>query len=74
MPDADPNNRRHPRQLLPEDLGFPTPEMKGRIQPDDLDDKLLMATCAVLHGFENRALCPKEVAEVMLERDWLKNA
>ncbi|BGP54008.1 hypothetical protein JCM8202v2_001580 [Rhodotorula sphaerocarpa] len=74
VPDADPNNRRHPRQLLPEDLGFPTPEMKGRIQPDDLDDKLLMATCAVLHGFENRALCPKEVAEVMLERDWLKNA
>lgn len=48
--------------------------MEGKIHPDDLEDRLLMATCAVLHGFENRALCPKEVAEVMLERGWLKNA
>ncbi|KPV75789.1 uncharacterized protein RHOBADRAFT_52816 [Rhodotorula graminis WP1] len=48
--------------------------MDGKIHSDDLDDRLLMATCAVLHGFQNRALCPKEVAEVMLERGWLKNA
>ncbi|GAA5996133.1 uncharacterized protein JCM10292_007412 [Rhodotorula paludigena] len=74
VPEANSSDRRHPRQLLPKDLGFPTTEMADRIHPDDLDDRLLMATCAVLHGFENRALCPKEVAEVMLERDWLKNA
>ncbi|GAA5871725.1 hypothetical protein JCM3774_003031 [Rhodotorula dairenensis] len=74
VPDSDPQERRHPRQLLPDDLGFPTADMQGKIKRDDLDDKLLMATCAVLHAFENRALCPKEVAEVMLERDWLKNA
>lgn len=59
---------------MPDDLGFPTVDMQGKIKRDDLEDKLLMATCAVLHAFENRALCPKEVAEVMLERDWLKNA
>lgn len=74
VPDSDPQERRHPRQLLPDDLGFPTAGMQGKIKRDDLDDKLLMATCAVLHAFENRALCPKEIAEVMLERDWLKNA
>ncbi|GAA6042752.1 hypothetical protein JCM8097_007458 [Rhodosporidiobolus ruineniae] len=74
VPDATSNDRRHPRQLVPKDLGFPTLDMHGRIRKEDLDDRLLMATCAVLHGFENRALCPKEVAEVMLERDWLKNA
>lgn len=74
VPDTDSQERRHPRQLLPDDLGFPTAVMQGRIKRDDLDDKLLMATCAVLHAFENRALCPKEIAEVMLERDWLKNA
>ncbi|GAA6004519.1 hypothetical protein JCM10207_000915 [Rhodosporidiobolus poonsookiae] len=74
VPDATSNDRRHPRQLVPKDLGFPTHAMGGKIRKEDLDDRLLMATCAVLHGFENRALCPKEVAEVMLERDWLKNA
>ncbi|BGP13816.1 hypothetical protein JCM10213_006351 [Rhodosporidiobolus nylandii] len=74
VPDTTSHDKRHPRQLVPKDLGFPTPEMAGKIRKDDLDDRLLMATCAVLHGFENRALCPKEVAEVMLERDWLKNA
>lgn len=74
VPDTDSQERRHPRQLLPDDLGFPTAVMQGKIKRDDLDDKLLMATCAVLHAFENRALCPKEIAEVMLERDWLKNA
>ncbi|GAA5885324.1 hypothetical protein JCM6882_009570 [Rhodosporidiobolus microsporus] len=74
VPDSTSNDRRHPRQLVPKDLGFPTQAMHGKIRKEDLDDRLLMATCAVLHGFENRALCPKEVAEVMLERDWLKNA
>jgi hypothetical protein len=48
--------------------------MSGKIRKEDLDDRLLMATCAVMHGHQNRALCPKEVAEVMLERGWLKNA
>ncbi|GAA6057774.1 hypothetical protein JCM3770_006840 [Rhodotorula araucariae] len=74
VPEANPSGRRHPRQLIPDDIGFPTPDMEGKIHPDDLDDRLLMATCAVMHAFENRALCPKEVAEVMLERGWLKNA
>ncbi|KAK4705708.1 hypothetical protein P7C70_g492, partial [Phenoliferia sp. Uapishka_3] len=48
--------------------------MQGRIKKEDLDDRLLMATCAILHSHENRALCPKEVAEVMFERQWLHNA
>ncbi|GAA5848400.1 hypothetical protein JCM8547_004504 [Rhodosporidiobolus lusitaniae] len=74
VPDTNSTDRRHPRQLVPKDLGFPTVDMHGKIRKEDLDDRLLMATCAVLHRFENRALCPKEVAEVMLERDWLKNA
>ncbi|GAA5896246.1 hypothetical protein JCM8208_001823 [Rhodotorula glutinis] len=74
VPEASSSGRRHPRQLIPDDIGFPTPAMDGKIHSDDLDDRLLMATCAVLHGFQNRALCPKEVAEVMLERGWLKNA
>ncbi|GAA5822987.1 hypothetical protein JCM11251_004447 [Rhodosporidiobolus azoricus] len=74
VPDTSSTDRRHPRQLVPKDLGFPVAGMQGKIRKEDMDDRLLMATCAVLHGFENRALCPKEVAEVMLERDWLKNA
>ncbi|GAA5857442.1 hypothetical protein JCM9279_003179 [Rhodotorula babjevae] len=74
VPETSSSGRRHPRQLIPDDIGFPTPAMDGKIHSDDLDDRLLMATCAVLHGFQNRALCPKEVAEVMLERGWLKNA
>ncbi|GAA6016901.1 hypothetical protein JCM11491_006907 [Sporobolomyces phaffii] len=74
VPDPKSTDRRHPRQLVPEDLGFPTSEMTGKIRKEDLDDRLLMATCAVMHRHQNRALCPKEVAEVMLERGWLKNA
>ncbi|GAA5868741.1 hypothetical protein JCM1840_004377 [Sporobolomyces johnsonii] len=74
VPDPNSTDRRHPRQLVPRDLGFPTAPMDGKIRKEDLDDRLLMATCAVLHSHENRALCPKEVAEVMLERGWLKNA
>ncbi|GAA6061842.1 hypothetical protein JCM10212_000759 [Sporobolomyces blumeae] len=74
VPDPNSTDRRHPRQLVPEDLGFPTAEMGGMIRKEDLDDRLLMATCAVMHSHQNRALCPKEVAEVMLERGWLKNA
>lgn len=68
------DDRRHPRDLVPLDIGFPTPEMHGRIKKEDLDDRLLMATCAILRAHENRALCPKEVAEVMFERNWLHNA
>ena len=68
------DERRHPRDLVPLDIGFPTAGMEGRIRPEDLEDRLLMATCAVMHTHENRALCPKEVAEVMFERGWLHNA
>ncbi|GAA5941096.1 uncharacterized protein JCM15063_000646 [Sporobolomyces koalae] len=74
VPDPKSSDKRHPRQLVPADLGFPTPDMTGKIRKEDLDDRLLMATCAVMHCHENRALCPKEVAEVMLEKGWLKNA
>ncbi|CDR43016.1 hypothetical protein NBRC10512_004486 [Rhodotorula toruloides] len=74
VPDTTSSDRRHPRQLIPDQLGFPTLEMEDKVRKEDREDKLLMATCAVLHAFENRALCPKEVAEVMLERNWLKNA
>lgn len=68
------DDRRHPRDLVPLDIGFPTPAMEGRIRKEDLDDRLLMATCAIVHSHQNRALCPKEVAEVMFERNWLHNA
>ncbi|BGP22768.1 transcription regulator HTH [Rhodotorula toruloides] len=74
VPDTSSSDRRHPRQFIPDQLAFPTDEMEGKVRKEDREDKLLMATCAVLHAFENRALCPKEVAEVMLERNWLKNA
>ncbi|GAA5968083.1 hypothetical protein JCM11641_003722 [Rhodosporidiobolus odoratus] len=74
VPDTTSTDRRHPRQLVPKDVGFPTPQMRHKMRKDDLEDRLLMATCSILRDFENRALCPKEVAEVMLERDWLKNA
>ncbi|KAM0754046.1 hypothetical protein T439DRAFT_170310 [Meredithblackwellia eburnea MCA 4105] len=65
---------RHPRQMVPLDIGFPTNEIKHVIHKQDLDDRLLMATCAVLRDHHNRALCPKEIAEVMFERNWLHNA
>ena len=64
----------HPRDLVPVDIGFPTLELAANIQPGDREDRLLMATCAVMHSHGNRALCPKEVAEVMFERGWLHNA
>lgn len=67
------DSRRHPRDLVPLDVGFPTAEMAGKVRKEDQDDRLLMATCAVLHSHENRALCPKEVAEVMFQRNWLHN-
>lgn len=67
------DSRRHPRDLVPMDVGFPVPGMEGKIRKEDLDDRLLMATCSVLLAHENRALCPKEIAEVLFQRDWLHN-
>lgn len=67
------DGRKHPRDLVPLDIGFPTPEVADKIRKEDQEDRLLMATCAVLHSHENRALCPKEIAEVMFQRDWLHN-
>lgn len=67
------DGRKHPRDLVPLDIGFPTLEMADKIRKEDQEDRLLMATCAVLHSHENRALCPKEIAEVMFQRDWLHN-
>lgn len=68
------DKRKHPRELVPLDIGFPTPDFAGRIRKEDSDDRLLMATCAVLYMHGNRALCPKEMAEVMFEKKWLHNA
>lgn len=68
------DDKRHPRELVPSDIGFPPPDLQHMVRKQDLDDKLLMATCAVLHSHENRALCPKEIAEVMFQRGWLHNA
>lgn len=48
--------------------------MEDKIKPEDKEDRLLMATCAVIHANENRALCPKEIAELMHQRGWLHNA
>ncbi|KAK4053045.1 hypothetical protein OIV83_001780 [Microbotryomycetes sp. JL201] len=72
-PPAD-SDKRHPRELVPLDVGFPTKHVAHLVKQEDLDDRLLMAICAVLHSHDNRALCPKEIAEVMFERQWLFNA
>ncbi|KAM0792435.1 hypothetical protein ACM66B_005112 [Microbotryomycetes sp. NB124-2] len=68
------SDKRHPRELVPEDVGFPTHDVAHLVKPEDSEDKLLMAICAVLHSHDNRALCPKEIVEVMFERQWLFNA
>jgi hypothetical protein len=73
VPQPD-DGKRHPRELVPSEVGFPTPETQHIVQKQDAEDRLLMATCAVLHSHENRALCPKEIAEVMFQRNWLHNA
>lgn len=64
----------HPRDLVPGDVPFPPSHLAHHVRPEDREDRLLMATCAVLHAHQNRALCPKEVAEVMFEKGWLHNA
>jgi len=55
-------------------MHWPPAHIAARIRPEDLDDRLLMAMCQILHDHENRALVPKEVAEVMFQRNWLHNA
>lgn len=64
----------HPRDFVPLDVGFPTPLTAYPVQPMDREDRLLMATCSILLEHGNRALCPKEIAEVMFEKGWLQNA
>lgn len=64
----------HPRDLVPQDVGFPTPPFAVHIQAADQADRLLMAICSVCLSAENRALCPKEIAEVLFQRGWLHNA
>ncbi|KDE06964.1 hypothetical protein MVLG_02703 [Microbotryum lychnidis-dioicae p1A1 Lamole] len=64
----------HPRDFIPPELDFPPPAMAAKVRQQDADDKLLMAICDVLLSHDNRALCPKEIAEVMFARDWLKSA
>jgi hypothetical protein len=68
------NPATHPRELVPLNIGWPPAGMGSLIRAEDKEDRLLMAICAVLHAHQNRALCPKEVAEVMFERGWLHNA
>ncbi|SCV68988.1 BQ2448_2008 [Microbotryum intermedium] len=64
----------HPRDFIPPELDFPPPAMAAKVRKQDADDRLLMAICDVLLSHQNRALCPKEIAEVMFARDWLKSA
>ncbi|KAK4058733.1 hypothetical protein OIO90_000177 [Microbotryomycetes sp. JL221] len=61
----------HSRDSVMDNVGFPTAQVAHLIKQEDLDDRFLMAVCAVLHAHDNRALCPKEIAEVMLDRKWL---
>lgn len=67
-------DKRHPRDYIPADIGFPKPSFVHRIRKEDADDRLLMATCAIIQEHENRALCPKEIADSMTERNWLQHA
>ena len=71
---AHADDKRHPRELVPDDMQWPPTHIARRIRPEDLDDRLLMAMCQILHDHDNRALVPKEVAEVMFQRNWLHNA
>ena len=51
---------------------FPAnPEVAARLQADDLQDDLLMRICSALASVGNRALCPKEIAEVCKARGWV---
>lgn len=68
------DKKRHPRDLVPLDIGFPTLSTKGKVQPVDQEDRILMAICRILMDHENRALCPKEIADTMEEKGWLMNA
>lgn len=68
------DKKRHPRDLVPLDIGFPTLSTKEKVQPADQEDRILMAICRILMDFDNRALCPKEIADTMEERGWLMNA
>jgi hypothetical protein len=51
-------------------LEFPADDWRDRIQPDDLNDTVLMLCARALATCGNRALCPKEIAEVMMYRGW----
>jgi len=45
-------------------ITWPPPHLRGQLQPDDANDNLLMLICGALAAVSNRALCPKEIAEV----------
>ena len=49
-------------------MPFPPPGLQ--VQPDDRSDALLMLICGSLAAVENRALCPKEIAELCSRRGW----
>lgn len=42
------------------------------LRDQDAKDEPLMVICAALASVDNRALCPKEIAEVIEERGWAK--
>ncbi len=71
---AHADDKRHPRELVPGDMQWPPAHIARRIRQEDLEDRLLMAMCQILYDHDNRALVPKEVAEVMFQRNWLHNA
>lgn len=49
---------------------FPPDSLRDQIAPEDLADNMLMTICSVLMAVDNRALCPKEIAEVMQYWGW----
>lgn len=49
---------------------WPPCDVSIEIHPDDRSDQLLMAICAALVSVDNRALCPKEIADVVFKNHW----
>jgi hypothetical protein len=46
------------------------PFPRNRLHAEDAQDSLLVMCCEALTAVENRALCPKEIAEICMDRGW----
>lgn len=51
-------------------VDFPPAELRDQLAPEDLNDSMLMSICSALASVDNRALCPKEIAEILMYRGW----